>query len=228
MEEAKTFITSVISSGKIKYEYDTFWFTDLENVEKIKNALDTIGVPFQIQENGEVIVSGTNRVDMLFSIHHPLYEVLCGSPPSIKMIKTDPNAIVPSKARGSDVGYDLTVIKIAKELRPGTVVMFDSGIQVRIPWGYYIEIVPRSSLSKTGWMLANTIGIIDPSYQGNLLVALIRVDPSAADIELPFRGFQLVVRRQHALRICECSGGNEDDSDMVTARGHGGFGSTGV
>ena len=166
---------------------------------------------------------------MLFAIGHPLYDVVCGSPLVFKVIKVDPDAIVPCKARGSDVGYDLTVIKVAKVMRPGSTIMYDSGIQVRIPWGYYIEIVPRSSLSKSGWMLANTIGIIDPSYQGNLLVALVRVDPTAPEIELPFRGFQLIVRRQHHMKICDGNdNGNDDndDNDIVTTRGTGGFGST--
>jgi len=83
-----------------------------------------------------------------------------------------------------------------------------------------LEVVPRSSLSKTGWMLANSVGIIDPSYRGNIMVAVIKVDPNAQPLTLPFRGFQLVVRKQFHVDMV-----NADELDE-TNRGHGGFGST--
>ena len=54
--------------------------------------------------------------------------------------------------------------------------MYDTGIQVKPQYGYYFEIVPRSSLSKSGYILANSIGIIDPSYSGNLYIVLIKID----------------------------------------------------
>lgn len=140
--------------------------------------------------------------------------------PVCKILKTDDAAIVPNKTHESDVGYDLTIIKEFKRLGPNTI-MYDTGIIAVAPDGYYLEIVPRSSLSKTGWMLANSVGIVDPSYRGSLLVAVVQVDPLAEPLPIPFRGFQLVIRKQHFVEMVEVTNVEE------TVRGDGGFGSTG-
>ena len=52
-------------------------------------------------------------------------------------------------------------------------------------------LVPRSSISKTGYMLANSVGVIDRTYTGNVLVPLIKVDKSMPDLILPARVVQL-------------------------------------
>lgn len=165
----------------------------------------------------------TNIVDYLYSKDKSAcIQQYFENPPKVTIIKTDPNAVIPSKAQGSDVGYDLTIIKIKKTLNDNTI-MYDTGIQARVPWGYYLEILPRSSLSKTGWILANSVGVIDPSYTGNLLVVVTRTDPIIEDLELPFKGFQLVVRKQYHMDIVV----DNINSHVVTNRGDGGFGSTG-
>jgi dUTP pyrophosphatase len=99
--------------------------------------------------------------------------------------------------------------------------MYDTGIAVCPPDGYYTEVVPRSSLSKTGYMLANSVGIIDSSYRGSIKV-VVTGDESLKSLELPFKGFQLVVRKQYHANFAEV------DTIDETARGDGGFGSTGV
>lgn len=131
----------------------------------------------------------------------------------------DEKAVVPSKVRESDAGYDLTIIKLHKQLTPKTA-LYDTGIQLSIPNGYYIEVVPRSSISKTGYILANNIGIIDAAYRGNIYVALMKVDESMPDIELPSRICQLIVRKQERLHFVET------DNISSSSRGSGGFGST--
>ena len=141
--------------------------------------------------------------------------------PYCYIYKTDKNAVFPTKAKPSDVGYDLTVIKEQKKWNMLTT-LYDTGIKIRVKPGFYAEIVPRSSLSKSGYMLANSIGIIDPSYNGNLFIALIKVDPSAPDITLPFRCCQLIFRKQIFMNTIEVTSDFED-----TARGDGGFGSSG-
>ena len=139
--------------------------------------------------------------------------------PRCKFVKMTKDAITPSKVRHSDVGYDLTIIGVQKWLNSVTS-LYNTGIKIGIPTGYYAEIVPRSSLSKSGYMLANSIGIIDPSYTGELLVALTKVDPSAQDIQFPFKCCQLIFKRQEV--ICF----DEVEDLEVTDRGAGGFGST--
>ena len=93
----------------------------------------------------------------------------------------------------SDSGYDLTIIKKIKT--DGMVEFYDTGIKVTPPYGYYFDVVPRSSITKTGYILANNVGIIDRSYVGNILVPLIKVDSSKPDLELPMRIVQLIPRK---------------------------------
>lgn len=138
---------------------------------------------------------------------------------SIKIKKVNENAVIPSRVHDDDVGYDLTAISVHKEYKNGAV-LFDTGLQVKPPKGYYIEIVPRSSISKTGWILANSVGTIDPNYRGNLYIALLKVKENAPDFELPFTKCQMVLRKviTPPLVVVE----NLDE----TKRGSGGFGST--
>jgi deoxyuridine 5'-triphosphate nucleotidohydrolase len=141
--------------------------------------------------------------------------------PKCEIFCTDEKAIVPSKSKVSDAGYDLTIIKEHKRLNNKTV-MYDTGVKIKVPHGFYAEVVPRSSLSKSGYMLANSIGIIDASYRGNIYIALTKVNHDSPDIQLPFRCCQIIFRKQIHM---EMSVVNEDFAE--TARGSGGFGSTG-
>ena len=137
--------------------------------------------------------------------------------------KCKENAIVPSKAHQSDTGFDLTVVDIVKRIDENTA-LYGTGIKAVPPSGYYFEIVPRSSISKTGYILSNNIGIIDQSYRGELLVALTKINPDAPDIELPCRIAQLIPREYiHFIPVIV-----PDDSISDTTRGDGGFGSSGA
>lgn len=134
--------------------------------------------------------------------------------------KTDANAVPPSKAHPTDSGFDLHLIKKVKDLT-SNVTLYDTGISVQPPAGYYFELVGRSSISKSGYMLANSVGIIDESYTGSIMAALIKVDPNAAPLELPCRLVQLIPRPLILMEPQEVSELTE------TARGDGGFGSSG-
>lgn len=136
--------------------------------------------------------------------------------------KADANACLPSKSNVSDVGYDLTVIKAIKKPNANTV-LYDTGIKVQLEYGYYAEIVPRSSLSKSGYMLSNSIGIIDNSYRGNLYIPLTKVEQDAPDLQLPFKCCQLIIREQVHMDMIEVA----EDLSEDTIRSKGGFGSTG-
>jgi dUTP pyrophosphatase len=142
--------------------------------------------------------------------------------PSLKVSCKDPDAVIPTKARPSDVGFDLTLIKVVKRFSDVTT-LYDTGIAVSAPQGYYTEIVPRSSISKSGYILANGIGIIDPSYTGNLMVALTRVDPYAPPPALPFKCCQLILRKIYPSEIVVVS---DSELQVPTGRGAGGFGSS--
>jgi len=86
----------------------------------------------------------------------------------IKIKLLDPNAVVPSRAHDTDTGYDLTFTGVDKIV--GDVIFFKTGISLQPPSGYYFEVVPRSSISKLPLEMANSVGIIDESYRGEVLV----------------------------------------------------------
>jgi dUTP pyrophosphatase len=125
----------------------------------------------------------------------------------------------PSKNRFSDSGFDLHLVSKLKE--DNGVHYYDTGIRVEPENGYYFELVGRSSISKTGWMLANNIGIIDASYRGTIIVPLIKVNPDANPLSLPLRLVQIIPRPLILMM------GTETSDLSNTARGTGGFGSSG-
>jgi deoxyuridine 5'-triphosphate nucleotidohydrolase len=139
--------------------------------------------------------------------------------PVFKYKKTHVDAVVPSKSRVSDSGYDLTILHPIKQ--KGLVTFYDTCISLETAHGWYIDIVPRSSISKTGYILANSVGIIDASYRGNIIIALMKVDVSAPDLELPCRIAQMIPRPIVHIEL-------EEISELsLTERADGGFGSTG-
>lgn len=139
----------------------------------------------------------------------------------IRVAKSRENAILPSKTHDSDSGYDLTIIEKIKTV--GNTDFFTTGIKIEPEDGWYVDVVPRSSIGKTGYILANSVGIIDNSYRGEIIIALKKVDPIAQEIELPCRIAQMIPRKVHQITIEEVS--EEELGD--TSRGTGGFGSTG-
>ena len=139
---------------------------------------------------------------------------------SIKFTRNNELAVTPTRANPTDIGLDLVAIKKHKTL-PNGCILYDTGISVVPPKGYHLEIVSRSSITKSGYMLANGIGVIDPTYTGNLYIALVKVSQDAPELEPPFCVTQLVLRKSEYGEMEEV---NELDK---TERGEGGFGSTG-
>lgn len=138
---------------------------------------------------------------------------------NFSIVKCKENAVIPKKAHASDSGYDVTIIDVVKQLNTKTT-LYGTGIKVTPPHGYYFELVPRSSISKTGYILANNIGIIDRSYTGEIMVALTKINEDSPNIELPLKIAQLIPRQfiHFFPKIV--------DSTPETSRGTGGFGST--
>jgi dUTP pyrophosphatase len=143
--------------------------------------------------------------------------------PVINFIKINKDAIIPKKANFSDVGYDISILNVHKVINSKTT-LYDTGICLNIPVGYYVEIVPRSSIVKSGYMLSNSIGIIDCSYKGNLYVGLTKVCDDAIEIEYPFKCCQLIVRKQVFPNFIEM----KMEEMVESKRNKGGFGSTNV
>lgn len=128
------------------------------------------------------------------------------------------DAVLPSKERVSDSGYDLTLLY--EKSRHGQVVFYGTGLSIEPPPGWYFDVVARSSIVKRGHMLANNVGIIDRAYRGEILVPFIKIDSQAPALTLPARVAQLIPRPVVHFPVIEASLGE-------TSRGSGGFGSSG-
>jgi deoxyuridine 5'-triphosphate nucleotidohydrolase len=188
-----------------EYIYNSYEFTDI-------NVIDFLGK----------IYKHDNKLHNVILYNYYLKIIDYNSLPYCKITIKDNNAIIPSKVRESDVGYDLTIIKKVKDFN-NTTTLYDTGISINIQPGYYAEIVARSSLSKSGYILTNSVGIIDPGYRGNLFIALSKIDKESPDIQLPFKCCQLIIKKQVFVNLYI----DDTDDTYNTNRNSGGFGSTG-
>ncbi len=140
-------------------------------------------------------------------------------PANIRWTPVHPDARAPFKERVSDSGYDLTLLYEKK--RVGACILYGTGVVIEPPFGWYLDVVPRSSIIKTGYLLANNVGVIDRGYRGEVLVPLLKIDPNAPDLPLPARVVQMVPRPIAHFGV------TRTDGVRTTHRGAGGFGSTG-
>ena len=133
-----------------------------------------------------------------------------------------PEAVAPERAHEGDAGYDLRAAA-AGRLEPGARASVGTGIAVAIPEGCAGLVLPRSGLAaRHGISVVNAPGLIDAGYRGEVRVLLLNTDPSEAFVvEARDRIAQLLIVRHEALEL------TESESLEESARGVGGFGSTG-
>lgn len=128
----------------------------------------------------------------------------------------------PTRAHATDAGLDLHVPEGQGCLvRPGAVYTIDLGIRVAIPAGYYGQLTLRSSAGKKGLAAPNGVGIIDPDYRGNLKL-LVTALAEPVLVAAGERVCQLVILPLTPVDV------EAGVVDADTARGQGGFGSTGA
>ena len=141
---------------------------------------------------------------------------------SISFKKLDPRAIIPKRATKNSVGLDLTFVD---QNFVGLFKYLHTGLAVQPPSGFYFEIHARSSLHKKGWMLANSVGIIDPDYRGELVIAICPINPVIKpDPLIPgIRVAQLILRKS----FMEDTYIVEEEEELCKTERKGGFGSTG-
>lgn len=144
-----------------------------------------------------------------------------GRGPWFHWTRLHPDAVAPTKSRVSDSGFDVTLIG-DRDDHGNFVRLYRTGIRIKPAHGWYFDLVPRSSIIKSGYMMANSIGVIDRAYRGEVLVPLIKVNPDAPDLEFPCRLVQLVPRPIVHVQM------EEVDELSDSSRGEGGFGSTGA
>ncbi len=143
--------------------------------------------------------------------------------PKINIKKLDERAVVPTYGTEFSAGADLYALAEGSvEIPPHTTVMIHTGLAMEIPEGYAGLIFARSGLaSKKGLAPANKVGVVDPDYRGEFMVALHNHTDSAKTIETGERIAQLVIVPFLKAEFCI-----KDELDE-TSRGGGGFGSTG-
>jgi dUTP pyrophosphatase len=134
-----------------------------------------------------------------------------------------PEAELPSAQHPGDAGLDLRAA-VDAVVQPGERVMIPTGVAVAIPEGHAGLVLPRSGLAaKHGLTMANSPGLIDAGYRGEVICAAVNLDREApVKVHVGDRIAQLVVV---ALPDVEPAWADELPE---TRRGDSGFGSTGA
>lgn len=138
--------------------------------------------------------------------------------------KLDKNAHAPTYGSDFAAGADLYALTNGETVTfaPGETKLIHTGIAMEIPTGYAGLIYARSGIAtKRGLAPANKVGVIDSDYRGELMVSLHNHSNAPQEIADGERIAQLVIAPFLTAEFSEC----DDLTD--TARGAGGFGSTG-
>jgi dUTP pyrophosphatase len=140
----------------------------------------------------------------------------------LRVTLLEPGARLPGRAHEGDAGLDLHAAERAS-LAPGERASVGTGIAVEIPPGHAGLVLPRSGIAvRHGIALVNSPGLIDSGYRGEIRVLLLNTDREHSfEIEPGDRVAQLVltpVAQADSVEVAELT---------VSARGDGGFGSSG-
>lgn len=138
----------------------------------------------------------------------------------VKFKKLNSTAKMPTYAKYGDAGADL--VATSKSINPETnQLIFGTGLAVEIPEGHVGLIFPRSSIAKTGLALANSVGVIDSGYRGEIMFKFNILNPGIETYVVGDRIGQLVILPFPQIEYTEV---NElSDSE----RGTGAYGSSG-
>ncbi len=141
----------------------------------------------------------------------------------VRIKRLDPDVPLPSYAYAGDAGLDLRASESA-DIVPHGRALIPTGLAIAIPDGYAGFVQPRSGMAlKQGLSIANTPGLIDAHYRGELKIIAVNLDPDhVIHIERGERIAQLVIQRVPVVELLEVD--ELDDTD----RGTGGFGSSGT
>lgn len=144
-------------------------------------------------------------------------------PVRLPIKRLDPTIELPSYAYAGDAGLDLRSSEDVT-LEPFERRLISTGLAIAIPEGYAGFVQPRSGMAlKHGLSMANTPGLIDSHYRGELKVIAINLDPrEPISIKRGDRIAQLVIQQVPVVSLVEVEELDETD------RGTGGFGSSGV
>jgi dUTP diphosphatase len=140
----------------------------------------------------------------------------------IARLPSNPDLPLPSRQTAHAAGYDVASAEPDLVLVPGERRAVGTGLTFELPEGYEMQVRPRSGLAlKHGITLPNAPGTIDADYRGELKIILQNGGTDPVTIRRGERIAQLVFARHEAPELLETETIGE------TARGAGGFGSTG-
>ncbi len=140
----------------------------------------------------------------------------------VAVVRLDADLPLPAYAHPGDAGADL-LSSVDVTLAPGERALVPTGVAIALPEGHVALVHPRSGLAaRHGLSIVNAPGTVDAGYRGEIKVLLINHDPvTPIELRRGDRIAQLVVQRFERVRFVEV--GELPDS----ARGEGGYGSTG-
>ena len=139
---------------------------------------------------------------------------------ALKFLRLDPVAKLPTRGSAHAAGLDLYSIEDVT-LEAGARAAVRTGLSVAIPEGFYGRVAPRSGLA-VNYGLDVLAGVIDSDYRGEIICALVNHGRERFVVEAGQRIAQLIVE---SIITPEPAWA---DALEETARGAGGFGSTGV
>jgi dUTP pyrophosphatase len=139
---------------------------------------------------------------------------------NVKFKKLTKHASTPTYSKEGDAGLDLVAVDTYHD-RDYSFVEYGTGLAVEIPEGYVGLLFPRSSISKTDFSLANSVGIIDSNYRGEVKMRFRTRPYNGMEYDIGDRIGQLVIMPYPKIDLVEVT--ELSDSN----RGAGGFGSSG-
>jgi dUTP pyrophosphatase len=148
----------------------------------------------------------------------------------VGVLKKDPEAQIPQKAHAMDAAYDIYANDNVELLPQDEPILVPTGVVLALPNGYAGLILPRSGLAgKYGVTVANSPGLVDPGYRGEVFVALVNHNPVRTHlVKKGDRIAQLLIvpfANSHLTEIPD-----EEKLNVyfpIGERGFGGFGSSG-
>lgn len=134
----------------------------------------------------------------------------------IKIKKLREDAIVPQYAHHGDAGMD--IVAVSKRVT-GKFVEYGTGLAFEIPEDYVLLVFPRSSVSNKDLMMANSVGVLDSGYRGELFIRFQNLGEE--HYEIGERIGQVILIPYPRMEV------EEVEELSESSRGDGGFGSTG-
>jgi dUTP pyrophosphatase len=140
----------------------------------------------------------------------------------VKFKKIAPNAVTPAYSKAGDAAMDLTAISLIKvDKDEYGYLEYDTGLAFEIPEGFVGLLFPRSSISNSGLILANSVGVIDSGYRGSVKFRFKHI-PGTVFYKPGDRVGQIIIIPFPQVELQEVEQLSETD------RAEDGFGSTGA